>query len=131
MYSFGVKYFIATKVYGAAATSGIPEVTRYALKLGKNFLVLSEVRDAIELVNPDKVVVLSKDYGVEVNLSEYIRNLVGKTMIVFSGLDVSPGKDIVGLGEAVYLAGFEQKLPPTAEAAIILYHIKILHSSTQ
>lgn len=123
VYGFGVKYFVATKVYGAAASSGVPEVTRLALKQGKSFSVLSSVKDAVEVFSPDKVVVISKDYGTEVDLPDYLRRLSGKILFVVSGIDVSPGRDVVGIGEAIYPSGLEQKLPPTAEATLILYYL--------
>jgi len=123
-YGLGFTHLVATKVYGAAASSGVPEATRLALRLGRSFSVLPSVKDAIELLAPDKVVVVSREYGEPVEPWSYAEKLAGSqggVLIVFGGIDAAPGKDVAGLGEAVYPVGAEARLTPVAEAALFLY----------
>ena len=123
VYGLGLKQFIATKLYGAAASSGVPDVMRLALRLNRGFYVLPHVRDAVEAFNPGKVIIVSHDYGELLPISEIVARLSNeeKVLLVFGGSEAAPGKDIAGLGEAVYPAGLEARIGPVAEAAIILY----------
>jgi len=133
VYGLGFTHLVATKVYGAAASSGVPEVTRLALRLGRSFSVLPSVKDAIELLSPDRVVVVSKEYGEPMDPWSYAEKLAGQqsVLIIFGGIDAAPGKDVVGLGEPVYLVGAETRLTPVAEAALFLYPLsRILSQET-
>ena len=126
VYGLGFRVLVATRVYGAAASSGVPEVTRLALKLGASFTILSNVKEAIEVFGPDHVTIVSRDYGEPIVPEEYASKLLerkGKVMFVFGGIDPAPSKDVAGLGEAIYPANTQSRLGPVAEAALILYPI--------
>ncbi|ABM80971.1 RecB-family nuclease [Hyperthermus butylicus] len=118
---------------GAAASSGIPEVARLALKLGASFTILGTVKEAIEVFKPDHVVVVSRDYGEPVVPEEYASKLLerkGRIMLVFGGIDPAPSKDVAGLGDAIYPANTRSRLGPIAEAALILYPIARISQGT-
>ncbi|MET1128880.1 MAG: RecB-family nuclease [Thermoproteota archaeon] len=122
VYGLGFRQLVATKVYGAAASSAVPEVTRLAIKLGRAFHVLATARDAVEVFQPTRVVTVTRDGGEPVDPWSYAEKLEGgKVMIILSGVDAGLGKDAAALGEPVYPAGTEDKLSPIAEAAILLY----------
>ena len=125
VYGLGLRQFIATKLYGAAASSGVPDVMRLALRLNRGFHVLPHVRDAVEAFGPSKVILVSHDYGESLSLSDIVARLSSekKVLLVFGGSETAPGKDIAGLGEAIYPAGLEARVGPVAEAAIILYSL--------
>ena len=131
VYGLGFKILVASKVYGAAASSGIPEVMRLAIRKGKIFTVLSEAKEAVELFEPEKVVVVSREYGEPIEPNDLASKLgdYRKTLIIFGGIDPAPGKDVVGLGEAVYPIATESRLGPVAEAALLLYPLS--RGSTQ
>ncbi|NOZ88828.1 MAG: exonuclease [Crenarchaeota archaeon] len=122
VYGLGLRSFVASKVYGAAASSGVPEASRMAMKLGRLFAVLPSARDAVELLQPDAVIVVSRDYGEPLEASEIAEKLAKakKPLLVLGGIDAAPSKDVAALGEALYIAGVEHRLGPVAEAAIIL-----------
>ncbi len=124
VYGLGLRQFIATKLYGAAASSGVPDVMRMALRLNRGFYVLPHVKDVVEVFGPDKVIIVSRDYGEVVSVDDIIARLssdAGKALLVFGGTEASPGRDVAGLGESLYPAGLEARVGPIAEAAIILY----------
>ena len=132
-YGLGFTHLVATKVYGAAASSGVPVATRLALRLGRSFSVLPSVKDAIELLAPGKVVIVSREYGEPVEPWSFAEKLASQenVLIVLGGIDAAPGKDVVGLGEPVYPVGTEARLTPVAEAALLLYPLsRILSRET-
>ncbi len=124
VYGLNAGYFLVTKAYGSAASSGVPEVNRLALRLGKGFAVLSSLRDAVELLSPKTVFVVSYEYGEPMEpaeIAEELRKAEKPAMIVLGGIDAAPGKDAVSIGKPVYIRGASTRLGPVAEAALILY----------
>ncbi len=123
VYALGADVLVATRVYGAAAQNGVPEATRIALRLGKSFVALPELRDAVELFSPETIVVISSEYGEKMSV-ESIRGLAkGKTMVVFGGSDPGISRQDIAVGRAVYFEGVSGRLSPVAEAALILYSL--------
>ncbi|MCS7106924.1 MAG: RecB-family nuclease [Acidilobaceae archaeon] len=119
-YSLGAEHVVATKVYGAAAQSGVPDVMRLALKLGKSFAVLPDLSDLLEIYRPDSVIMM---YGGAEQRLDPLNPPVykGRVAIVFNGSepDFSPAE--LKYGTPLYLAGASHKLGAIAEAAIVLY----------
>jgi SpoU rRNA methylase family enzyme len=128
VYGLGFRVLIASKVYGAAASSGIPEVMRLAVKKGRIFTVLGNVREVIDLFQPKHVVIVSRDYGEPIDPAEYAKKLLStgeRVALIFGGIDPAPSKDVASLGEAIYPVGSEARLGPVAEAALLLYPLRI------
>ena len=121
VYGLGLRSFVASKVYGAAATNGVPEVTKMALKLGAGFYVVPSVREAVELLRPDTVLVVSYEHGEPVDPSEAVGLFKGRTVVIFGGTDASPTREEASLGKPIYPRGAGSRLGPIAEAAIVLY----------
>ncbi|AEM38880.1 protein of unknown function DUF2122 [Pyrolobus fumarii 1A] len=128
VYGLGYRVLVATRVYGAAAQNGVPEAMRIALRLGRSFVTLPELRDAVELFTPNTIIVVSKDYGEPMTIDEIAGLAKDKTMIVFGGGDPGITKQDIAVGRPVYIKGVEGRLSPVAEAALILY---ALRSQTQ
>ncbi len=121
-FGFGepVKGLIVTKPSGAAAQIGVPEVSKMAYKLDKTFVVLPDLDDAIELMKPDKVYTVSKDYGEQVTELEggdVVLLIVGASEPGLSKLEAQKGK-------AVYPEGLEGDVGPIAAAALLLKGLK-------
>jgi SpoU rRNA methylase family enzyme len=127
-YALGFNQVVAVKAYGAAASSGVPEVNRLALRMGKGFAVLPSLRDMVEIYKPEKIIVVTRDYGEPLEASEIAKRLAAASSaaLVLGGIDPAPGKEAASIGEPVYLAGTESRLGPVAEAAIILYELRRL-----
>ena len=124
VYGLGFRVFVATRVYGAAAQNGVPEAMRLALRLGRSFVVLPELRDAVELFAPETVLVVSRDYGEPVSLDGLGRLARGRTMVVVGGGEPGISKGDAAAGKPVYFEGVEARLSPVAELALVLYALR-------
>ncbi|MCE4613199.1 MAG: RecB-family nuclease [Desulfurococcales archaeon] len=123
VYSMGFKVLVATRVYGAAAQSGVPEATRIALKHGGSLLVLQDIDDAIDLLKPRSVYIVTSDYAErKVNPEEF--NPDDGSLLAFNGGEPDFTLEEARKGQPIYLAGLEQRIGPIAEASILLYSVK-------
>lgn len=113
---------VATRVSGMAAQSGVPEVSRYAFRKGKPFLVLPSLQDALDLLRPNRILVLAKTEASK-NLEEVVGGLEGRVAILVNGSDSPPTKTELALGEHVAVTGFDESLPPQAALSVMLYLI--------
>ena len=122
-FSLGYPALVVTKAYGGAAQSGVPEASKLALKSGRSLIVLPDLRDAIDLLQPDRVLLLTNDYA-EKRVSPGEVALEGRLMVVVSGGEPECTPNELRLGEPVYIEGVERKIGAVAELAIILYSLK-------
>jgi SpoU rRNA methylase family enzyme len=113
-----VKCFIITRVTGMAAQTGVPEVSKTAYRLGKSFIVLPTLNDAIEIMKPSKVYLMVKT-PTSKPLSE--TEIVPSSMIVLSGNEDGFSKSELGLGDHIHIKGFSRSVGAPAETAILLY----------
>jgi len=123
-----VSTLIITKAVGAAAQSGIPEAFKIAFKESLKIIYLQDLNDIIELVNPEKVYLITpigsnkKECGIR-NLIKELKE--GKrVVIIFCGLDAGFTKSELKLGEPLFIDGLGTHIGPAGEAAIILYEVK-------
>ncbi len=123
IYGLGLDLLVASKVYGAAAQSGIPEVMRIALKNNKSFLILPDLGDILELLKPDLTLIVTLDNAEEFldpfNLPVYN----GRIVIAFNGGEPDFTIGEAKLGKPVYIRGVSRRLGAIAEASIILYSL--------
>ncbi len=113
-----VKLLVATKPYGVAAQTGVPEVQKMAFKRGKGFMVLPSIEDAVELLGPGRVYTVSWDYGERIDPGSLD---VDDAMIVLGLTDPGLSKQETGLGTPVYPEKVSAPLGPAAELALLLY----------
>lgn len=122
VYSLGFNELVITKAYGAAAQHGIPEAGRIALKMGKSLLVLPDLSDAIELLRPSKVFIVSFEHTENKDLNEFLNVKDNDVLlIIFNGGEPDFMPDEVKLGKTIYIPEANSRLGPIAEAGIILY----------
>ncbi len=132
VYGLGFNSFIVTKAVGAAAQVGVPEAQKIAYKLGKNFMVLADLPEAIELLQPSKVfLVMPAKYGggrLEDAVVQALKNLREneKMLLVFGGSEPGLSMRELKLGENVSPEGIEEDIGTTALVAITLYKVKTL-----
>ena len=126
VYGLGFNNFIVTKAEGSAAQTGVPEANRFALKMKRNFIVMPDIHDAIDLLevkNPILVTspVLTKE---RVNMSGLVECLKSNTrlMIVLSGSNSSFSRKEMDIGECCSLDA-QVDIGPAGTAAIILYEL--------
>jgi len=120
-----VKNLIFTKVGGTAAQSGVPEIFRFAYKLGKSVIILPDLRDSIELLKPDKIILLtSKGNNIltKEEVKKYDSNF--KVLIVIPGNEVGFTKVEESLGETYKISDeLSIELSPIATLGILLHCI--------
>jgi len=129
-YSLGYDTVVVSKAYGGAAQAGVPEAMRIALREGKSLLVLPDLADAVELLSPTSVILVTHDYAEErVDPSSLPSLLGGPSLIVFSGSDPDFSAGELKLATTrVYFKGVS-RLGAVAEAALALYHARTGASS--
>jgi len=123
-YSLGYPVLVVTKAYGGAAQSGIPDAMRIALKQGKSLIVLPDLQDAVELLKPDEVLLVTRDYAEESIDPLSPPAVRGRIMIVVSGGEPEFTAAEARLGRPVYIEGAPGKLGSTGELSILLYALR-------
>ncbi|MEM1509065.1 MAG: RecB-family nuclease [Thermofilaceae archaeon] len=126
VYGLNFKLFIATKASGSAAQVGVPEAQKLAMKMGKSFAFLPDLPDAIEILKPDKIILVVPKKYASVSLIEVLKEATGRVMIVFGGSEPGLSKKELELGIPTYIEGVEEDLGPVSLLAIMLYEIKKL-----
>ncbi len=112
--------FVVTKPGGTAAQAGIPEVSKLAYRMGKPFLVLPELKDAIELLSPEKVFLISNS-GRKLTGDD----LKGKVMVVLPGTESGFTKFELTLGEQVSVTdGKVSENNPVVSASLLFYCLR-------
>ncbi|MHA2424087.1 MAG: RecB-family nuclease, partial [Candidatus Thorarchaeota archaeon] len=107
VYGLGFYNYVVTRAEGSAAQSGVPDANRLAIKMKRNFTVLPDLKDAIELFEIEKPLmivspVLTKD---RINLDEVKeRAKSGEKMIIALSAGTSSfSRKEMDLGECVSL----------------------------
>ncbi|MEO3992802.1 MAG: RecB-family nuclease [Desulfurococcaceae archaeon TW002] len=113
---------VFTRVSGMAAQSGVPEVSKYLYRLGKPLLILPSPNDVIDLLKPDKVLVIAKT-EISRDIEEVVNDLKGRVVLLINGSDTPPPKTELSLGEHVMVRELDPSSPPQAVLAVILYVI--------
>ena len=91
--AYGIQTFVVSRVQGAAAQTGIPEISVKAFQEGVKLLVVPDIKDAVELLRPSKVIILSKRAEKVFDPSEVTED----TMVVVTGTEPDVSKwDEVG-----------------------------------
>jgi SpoU rRNA methylase family enzyme len=124
VYGLGFSNFIVSKAEGSAAQAGVPDANRLAMKMKKNFMVLPDIKDVLELLSIDNPLLitsprLTKERLDLKELSE--RTESGERIALFlSGSSSSFSRREMDLGECRSLEAHVD-IGPSGSAAIILY----------
>ncbi|MEM1547241.1 MAG: RecB-family nuclease [Candidatus Methanomethylicia archaeon] len=125
---FNVDLLVISRAVGSAAQQGISEASKLIFKSNKILLVVNDLKEAIDLIKPFKVYLLSaKPYAqAPLDINNLLKELNQEDiMIVLPGTDLGFSRNELALGEPVFLKFLINKDPgPIATAAIILYEIK-------
>jgi SpoU rRNA methylase family enzyme len=124
VYGLGFSNFIVSKAEGSAAQTGVPEANRFALRMGKTFMVLPDLSDVIELLGVKTPLLiaspkLTKD-KVDLDRLKQQINSGEKLVIVISGSNSSFSRKEMDLGQCVSLNS-EIDIGPAGTTAVILY----------
>lgn len=125
---FDVNLFVVSRAIGSAAQQGVPEASKLIFKSNRTLLIVNDLKEAINLLKPSKVYLLSaKPYAqTPLDINVLLKQLDQEdVMIVLSGIDSGFSRNELVLGEPVFLEFLANKDPgPIITAAIILYEIR-------
>ncbi len=114
--------FVVTRVSGAAAQAGIPEVNKLAIKYDKGFAVLPDIHDLIELYSPSKVILLSHQENAEPRSAEEIAALIDdNTAIVIPGSEPGFTAQEARYGTLLKMKEFAANPGPIPMLSILLF----------
>lgn len=120
-FGFDVDLFVVSKPTGSAAQSGVPEIHKQAFRKGKNILIVGDLRDAIELIQPDEVYTITK-FGEKPNFEELREKAKEKKVVfVLGGTEPGLSKKEIELGTPINI---KWEIGEIGEAAILLYELK-------
>ena len=119
--SLGLGELVVTKAYGAAAQHGLGELGRLAYKSNMNLVILPELSDAIDLLRPDIVLIVTRRGRPEAFDPLAPPRLEGRILVAFNGGDPDFSDAEVGMGKPIYPPSVQGRLGPAAEAALVLY----------
>lgn len=124
VYGLGYSNFIISKAEGSAAQTGVPDANRFALKMGRTFMVLPDLPDVIELlgVKTPFLIVSPKLTKDKVDFTELKQQCKSgdRLVIVISGSNSSFSRKEMDLGRCISLNS-EIDIGPAGTAAVILY----------
>jgi len=127
VYGLGFYNFVVTRAEGSAAQSGVPDANRLALKMKRNFTVLPDLKDAMELFEINKPLMIVSPFLTKerINFDEVkSRAKSGEKMIIaLSGGTSSFSRKEMDLGECVSLDA-KVDIGPAGTAAIILHSLR-------
>ncbi|MGD9396900.1 MAG: RecB-family nuclease [Candidatus Thorarchaeota archaeon] len=124
VYGLGFSNYVVSKAEGSAAQAGVPDANRLAMKMKKNFMVLPDIKDVLELLSIENPLLitspmLTKERLDLKQLSE--RTKSGERIAIFlSGSNSSFSRKEMDLGECRSLDA-QVDIGPSGTAAIVLY----------
>lgn len=126
VYGLGFPNFVVSKAEGSSAQSGVPDANRLAIRMKQNFMVLPDLKDVIEVLNFDYVLLVTSPKLVKerVDLEQLSQRTQSgeKIAIIVSGSNSSFSRKEMDLGECKSLEA-EVDIGPSGSAAIILYSL--------
>ncbi|ADG13836.1 RecB-family nuclease [Methanocaldococcus infernus] len=118
-YGFDVNTVVITKATASAAQTGVPTLQKMAYKLKKNILFFEDLDDAIEVLRPEKVIMIGNKNICEKKLD--FKEVGENDLIVFSG--VSTGFTQIELEKGLGRYIVENEIGALGNLAIFLYEI--------
>ena len=126
---YGLDYhnLIISRAEGSAAQNGVPDANRLAMKMKKNFIVLPDLKDVLDLLEVEKPMMIASPVLTKerVNLPELKKAVEDGTriVIILSGSNSSFSRKEMDSGDCVSLEA-RVDIGPAGTAAIILHAIK-------
>jgi len=118
-----IKGFVVAKATGLAAQAGVPEATRLAYRAGIPLIFMPTLKDAVEVLAPDHVLLITQWENAEPLRRESFSE-DSTVLIVVSGLDEDFPRQDLGLGKPYRIPGFRGRLGPAAEMALAIYLLR-------
>jgi len=126
VYGLGFPNYVISKAEGSAAQSGVPDANRLALKMKRNFMILPDLKDVLEVLNIDNPLLVTSPRLVKerIDLTQLQKQTKSgeRIAIILSGSNSSFSRKEMDLGECKGLEA-EVDIGPAGSAAIILYSL--------
>ncbi|BBG24441.1 RecB-family nuclease [Sulfuracidifex tepidarius] len=121
VYAFSppISGLVMSKVGGTAAQAGIPEVMKISYKQGKTVMVLPDLKDVIELIKPDKILLISSFAEKEINQSELMEGK--RVLLIFNGIENDFQKTEQAIGNHVKIPYVKSDIGPTGLFIAFIY----------
>jgi SpoU rRNA methylase family enzyme len=124
VYGLGFQNYVVSKAEGSAAQSGVPDANRLAVKMKRNFIVLPNLPDVLEILKIDHPLMVTspKLTKERLDFSEITALLESgkRVALILSGSTSSFSRREMDLGISKSLHA-EVDIGPAGTAAIILY----------
>ena len=124
VYGLGYQNFVVSRAEGSAAQTGIPEANRLALKMKRNFIVLPDLGDVIELLGVKRPLLMPSPLLTKerISVSELARSLRSgeRVALVLSGSNSSFSRREMDMGDCRSLDA-DVDIGPSGTAAVVLY----------
>lgn len=127
VYAFEKSIPVIIKPIGAAAQIGIPEAYKYAYRIGKPLIILSELTDLIEIIKVNELYYVSSR-GRKISIQELVDK--NNIAIIILGGENEPSKKELEKTHIVFFENIPTELPPSPLAALILYNMSSNHKHT-
>jgi len=127
----GCSTVVISKAMGAAAQSGVPEAQKVVFKSGRNMIVVADIPDVVELLEPEKLIFItrSEHNTPAIDFNDILKLVKGQKSVILMFPGSEPGFSLreIEYGEAYSLPFVERPgLSPIAMLAICLFELKRL-----
>lgn len=117
-----VSVLVLSKVSGSAAHTGLPEVSKIAYKLERQLLITNNIDEAINILKPEKVFIITSQIKSKTSASELVEE-ARKTsvMLVLPGSESAFSKQDIALGKPANIKGIDEDMGVLPYVIITLY----------
>lgn len=121
VYAFSppINGLVMSKVGGTAAQAGIPEVMKISYKQAKTAMVLPDLKDVIELIKPDKILLISSYAEKEINQKDLIEGK--RILVIFNGIENDFQKTEQAIGDHVKIPYIKSDIGPAGLFIAFIY----------
>ncbi len=124
VYGLGFSNFVVSKAEGSAAQAGVPDANRLAMRMKRNFIVLPDLKDVLEVLNIDHPLLITSPMLTKnrLDLNQLFERVQSgeRYAIILSGSSSSFSRKEMDLGECLSLNA-QVDIGPSGTAAILLY----------
>ena len=124
VYGLGFSNFVVSKAEGSAAQAGVPDANRLAMKMKRNFMVLPDLKDVLEVLSTESPLLIASPMLTKerLDLDQFSKLTKSgeRVVIVVSGSNSSFSRKEMDLGECRSLDA-RVDIGPAGTAAILLY----------
>ncbi len=124
VYGLGFSNYVVSKAEGSAAQAGVPDANRLAMRMKRNFIVLPDLKDVLEVLKINHLLLVTSPMLTKnrLDLNQLFERVQTgeRHAIILSGSSSSFSRKEMDLGECFSLNA-QVDIGPAGTAAIILY----------